>query len=172
MNFREYAENFVYRIDKDRVADFSKGLRTYYHAPDWSSSGTFDDLSEIPPDWKQMTGLFAGQLKHVIPYAVPRDVKWIVMHDEPRPTVIFAQADKSRIANNRPYLSSFPVAGFQQMPSGEFFSIDPKQASRQDVIRNPLAFMRQWYNVKFVPDLIALAKQLRSQNIQFDAEGL
>jgi hypothetical protein len=34
MNFREFVENnFVYRIDKDRIGDFSKGLKTYYRSP-------------------------------------------------------------------------------------------------------------------------------------------
>lgn len=174
LNFRQFVENeFVYRIDKNPISDFSKERRTYHRSPDWTSSGTFGNKEKIPPDWHKETGLFAGELKHVIPYAVPRDVKWIVTYENPkRPTVMFSQIDKARMAGYKPYLSKFSASSFTKVPSGEFFSSDPRQASRQEIIRNPLNFIRQWYNVKFVPDVVELAKQLRSQNIHFDGEGI
>jgi hypothetical protein len=78
LTFREFLENFVYRFDQEKIGDFSKGLKTYYRSPDWTSSGTFSGEEKIPSDWQKETGLFAGDLKDVIPYAVPRDVKWVV----------------------------------------------------------------------------------------------
>jgi hypothetical protein len=172
--FREYVENnFVYRIDKDRIGDFSNNLRNYWHAPNWGSSGTFSNAEEIPPDWSKITGLFAGELKNVIPYAVPRNVKWIVTWENPkRPTVHFNENDRRRIIAHRPYLSKFSTNTFQKVPSGEFFSGNPGSPAKQDVVRNPLNFIRKWYNIQFVPNIATLAKQLKSQNIQFDAEGL
>jgi len=173
MNFRQFVENFVYRIDKNPIQDFSQGLKIYHRSPDWTSSGTFGNQEKIPTNWQKETGLFAGDLKHVIPYAVPRDVKWIVTYENPkRPTVYFDQIDKARIASNKSYLSKFPSSKFTKVPSGEFFSRSPGQAERQEPIRNAFNFIRQWYNIKFVPDVIELSKELRSQNIHFDGEGI
>ena len=172
MQFKEWFETSVYRIDKDKIDDFSSGLRTYHHTPDWKTSGTFEKESDAPPDWGKSTGLFAGQLRNIIPYATPRDTRWIVTWDNPRPTVTFDQKDKVKIMGYRPYLSKFPASGFNQVPSGEFFSKTPPTANKQEVIRNPIKFIQKWYNVNFVPDIQEFANQLKSQNIQFDAEGM
>jgi hypothetical protein len=117
--------------------------------------------------------LFAGELKHIIPYAVPRDVRWIVTYENSkRPTVIFDQSDKTKMINYKPQLSRFPSSTFTRTPSGEFFSRNPGHPNRQETIRNPINFMRQWYNVKFVPNLVNLATKLKTQNVHFDSEGL
>jgi len=115
IRYTEWLEqNNVYRIDQDKIGNFSSKLRSYHRNSDWTSSGTFDKESDVPSDWTKETGLFAGDLKDVIPYAVPRDVKWIVTHENPkRPTVIFNQLDKTRIISHRPYLSQFPSSWFE-----------------------------------------------------------
>ena len=70
--FGQWVENqFLYRIDKDQIQDFSKDIKSYHHTPDWSQSGTFE---ENPPNLEKTIGLFAGDLKNVVPYAVPRAV--------------------------------------------------------------------------------------------------
>jgi len=162
----------VYRIDQNPISDFSSDLKTYYRSPDWSSSGSFSNQENIPKDWLKEVGLFGGKLKNIIPYATPRNVRWIVTKDLSRPTVIFAEKDKQAITSYRPYLSKFSQSSFTQQSNGEFFSHDPKQAMKQEMIRNPLRFMQKWYNVKFVPNLDDYAKQLKSQDINFDSEGL
>ena len=168
---RVYAAGEVYRLDEDPISDFSQNLRTYYRKPDWSSSGTFEE--EIPQGWQKETGLFAGNRRHVVPYAVPRDVSWIVIREDPkRPTLVFNESDKQKIAQHRSHLSQFSGSGFTKVPSGEYFSEKPSIPERQEVIRNPIRFMQQWYDVKFVPDIKQLATQLRKQNIQFESEGL
>jgi hypothetical protein len=174
LDFKKWYENeFVYRIDKDPIKDFSSSLKTYYRSPDWGSSGTFGSEEKIPSDWQKETGLFAGNLKQVIPYATPRDTKWLVTYEDPkRPTVIFNQRDRGNILSYRPHLSKFSASKFIKVPSGEFFSTDPKAALKQEIVRNPLKFMKKWYNVLFVPDLEQTAKDLRSKNIHFDSEGL
>lgn len=174
MSFKEWLENQdVYRVDPSRVSDFSQNLKTYHRSPDWSSSGTFEKESDVPADWQKETGLFAGQLKDVVPYAVPRDVRWIITYGNPkRPTVTFEEVDKPKIVGNQPYLSRFPASQFNQTPSGEFFSGNPNQLSKQEAIRKPLNFIRRWYEVRFVPNLEKLANQLRTQNVEFSSEGL
>lgn len=174
LNFKAWYENqFVYRIDKDPIKDFSLALKTYHRSPDWSSSGTFDDKEKIPSDWVPEKGLFAGDMKSIIPYATPRDTKWIVTYETPhRPTVFFNQSDRQNIRNYRPYLSKFTSAAFTKVPSGEFFSSDPKSPVAQQLIRKPKSFIERWYEVNFVPNLEQLAKSLRAQKIHFDSEGI
>ncbi len=172
LNFKGWWEN-VYRIDKDPIGDFSANMRTYYRSPDWKGSGTFDTQEKIPSGWQKEKGVFAGKLKDVIPYATPLDIRWVVTREaDDRPTVVFDQDDKRKIASYRPYLSQFSPSVFSQTPSGEFFSSDPRQAQRQEMIRKPLRFIQKWYNVKFVPDLEGYARRLKAQGITFDSEGL
>jgi len=43
IRYTEWLEqNNVYRIDQDKIGNFSSKLRSYHRNSDWTSSGTFD----------------------------------------------------------------------------------------------------------------------------------
>lgn len=173
ITFVEWLESNLYRVDGDKIADFSSKMRTYRHAPDWSSSGTFGTDEEVPDGWGQATGLFTAELRHVVAYAVPRSTKWVVTWENPkRPTIYFNENDRRAIASHQPTLSTFNKSDFQQLPSKEFFTDKPSNPTKQETIRNPLNFIRRWYDVQFVPNVVEKAKQLKSQNLHFNSEGL
>ena len=170
-NFSVQAEA-VYRVDSERISDFSQGMRTYHHNKDWTHSGTFQDPRAVPAGYQQTKGLFGDDLKNVVPYAVPRNTPWILRRSGKRPTLVFNEKDKQAISAHRPYLSAFPDGQFSRLPSGEMFSSNPGTPERQQAIRKPLNFIRQWYDVQFVPDLQAFAANLKSQGVLFDSEGV
>jgi hypothetical protein len=82
------------------------------------------------------------------------------------------QEDRAKIINHKPYLSKFPDSAFMKAPNGEFFSTNPGKPDRQEPIRNAFKFIRQWHDIKFVPDVVELANQLKSQNVYFNGEGI
>lgn len=171
MKFRYWLETKEnpHRIDTSQITDFNPGLKNYWFDPKGTGSGGTE-----MPGWNKRTGLFAGKLKDVIPYATPRNTRWMVLNAESkRPTVIFDVKDKPTIVNHRPFLSKFPSQDFEFLPSsGEYFSEKPPSAIRQEKIRNPLAFINQWYNIQFVPDIESAAQELLRKGIHFNAEGL
>jgi hypothetical protein len=162
----------VYRIDSDRVDDFSKNLRTYYHNRDWTHSGTFQDPRSVPDGYQQAKGLFGDTLRNVVPYAVPRNTPWILHYLRKRPTLVFNEKDKQAIASHRPHLSTFPDQQFSRLPSGEMFSTNPGTPTHQEPIRKPLNFIKRWYDVEFVPDLKTVKRHFKRQGVLFDSEGL
>jgi len=164
--FMDWLKENIFRIDKDKINDFSTNLQTYYRNADWSRSG-----NKPKPDMHKEIGLFGGELRDVVPYAVPRNVKWIIIKNK-RPSIFFNQQDKPLIINYKPHLSQFQQDKFTQVQSGEYFSNNPGTAIRQELIRNPLRLIKKWYDVHFVTDVEELAKQLRNNNIEFDSEGL
>lgn len=175
MNFKQWLEAF--RIDSQKIDDFSKNLQNYYASPDESSSGKFtnDKLPSEFKHWKPLgKGLFAGKEKEdVIPYALPRDLSWIKAYVDPkRPTLFINKNDKHLLSNYNPTLSYFDSNKFKTLKSGELFSKLPELPERQEKIRNVISFIKQWMNVYFVDDLIQTKKDLTRKKIDFDSEGI
>jgi hypothetical protein len=69
-------------------------------------------------------------------------------------------------------LSAFDSSGFQQLPSGEFFSSSPPRPQSQQRVEDPLALIGQHFTIKFVPNLIAFIKELQNSGIQVNGENI
>lgn len=172
-----YSDNDIYRIDDKEIKDFKKNLKTYYHSSDWTTSGIFNDESKIPKGYLKSTGLFAADLKNVVPYVSPRGTQFIIYKDKKNKShVIFNINDKNEIQKHRPILSKFDrqKGNFKKLKnSNEYFSPNPGEAVSQEKINDPIDFIQKsGYIVDFVDDLYEKIKDLEKKNINFDYEGL
>jgi hypothetical protein len=163
----------LYRFDDQPI---TPRAQTYAISPDRTSSGNISGWKP-PPDWSQETGLFAGHYGHVLSFAVPRDIRWVVTGkrtEDSKPTIYFAKADKQRIDDHTPTLSVYNRRqGFQRTSSGEWFApggVAPEPLS-QTRITDPLSHIGKHYNVQFVDDIVAHKKGLESEGIHHSAEG-
>jgi hypothetical protein len=179
-SFRQYLleAGKLFRFDAEPIIPKA---HNYVFSPDNTGSGNAEMNRNSgwnpPSDWQERTGMFAGQYHHVLPYAVPRETRWIVTGKRgknEKPTIHFDEGDKERIESNRPTLSQYRRKdGFIKTAGGEFFAQGenaPKPIS-QRVIENPLDHIRQHYNIKFVKNLGDTKKQLESDGIDHSAEG-
>lgn len=172
-----YSGNDIYRIDDKEIKDFKKNLKTYYHSSDWTNSGIFNDESKIPKGYLKSTGLFAADLKNVVPYVSPRGTQFIIYKDKKNKShVIFNINDKKEIEEHRPILSKFDSqkGNFEKLKnSNEYFSLNPGKAVSQEKINDPIGFIEKCgYIVHFVDDLYKKMKDLEKKNINFDSEVL
>ena len=163
----------VYRFDDNPI---TPKAQTYAFYPDGTGSGNISKWKP-PSDWSQETGLFAGQYHHVLPYAVPRDTRWIVTGsrtEDTKPTIFFSESDKERIKAHTSTLSVYNRRqGFQKTLRGERFApgdVAPKPLS-QTQITDPLSHIEKHYDIQFVSDLDAHKKELESKGIHHAAEG-
>lgn len=174
MKFKQWLE--AYRIDSEKIPDFSKELKTYFRSPDYFSSGTFSN--DILPDqfknWKFMgKGLFASKnLKDVVPYAIPRNIPWILANpNSNKPTLYIDKKYQYKLKQYNPYLTKLNPKDFSELPSGELFSQLPKNIEKQELIKNPVKFIKQYMNLTFVNDLKQTKIKLEKENIPFYSEG-
>lgn len=168
-----FEDNYVYRLDPTLITDFSKGLRTYMHTPDWTGSGVAEPDAELPTGWQKTKALFAGgDMQEIAPYVVPRDIRWLWRHDPDM--LYFDNKDRARIENNRTWLSTFDASDFEYLAqSGEYISKNPpSKPLKQQLINDPVQFMQDnGYEVMFVDDLDDMRRELDAQGIDYNSEG-
>lgn len=173
LKFEESKTPLVHRIDNDRIPNFKDKLRTYDVSPTGNQSGVYDNPSDVPKGWHKETGLFAGNKKFIVPYATPRGTSFATYIDEGKPTVAFNIADKAKIKNHKPYLSSFQASNFTKKGGeGQYFSPEPPMHVSQEPVRNPLSLIGQWYKIVFVPNLGQHIIDLENRGIQYEGENI
>lgn len=155
----------VHRIDPNLINDFEKTPKTYYHTSDWTASG--DSPEGLPVnDIKKSTGLFAGEKKHIAPFAVTaaagRDAKFITTAGKGRPNLVIDKKTHSKLKTGNAFLSSFAAPNFSQTHSGEYFSGSPGKTTKQQRIRNVPRFLKRHFNVNVVDDIDAHHKHLKA----------
>jgi hypothetical protein len=164
-------ESDVYRLDSSKIKDFSLGLRTYTHSPDWTESGLSGEDEEVPEGMQKSKVLFAvGDTQDVAPYMAPRDLPRIWTSD----TIYFNKGDERSLRDHSAWLSMFDGDRFKYMSdSNEYVSDAPGKPLKQTQITDSVGFMEaNGYKVKFVDDVIEQAKEFDEQGIEYNAEGL
>ena len=184
ITFREYLESRVYRVDPTMIKDFSSGLKSYAFIGK-SGSGAYDPAVDEKPDWLKdheagggtydvKRGLFTEPFKRALSYLIPRNVSWIspAEYRGVKPDLYIDRRDEGTVRSYRPILSSFDLNSFRELETGEYFSEKPNNPRSQRVIENPLALLKKYYNVVFVPDIRKLADLMKKQGISASMEGI
>ena len=171
----------VFRIDPQKIDDFSKNLKTYYFMG--PESGSVEDTSK-PPEWAKgqqgefKTGLFTGGYKNILSYLIPRHIPWVIEHTTPKKTLYYNKEDQQEIEGYSPYISSFDPKGFTKLDTsgqGEYFSENPPKPIKQAQIKNPLRILASQFNLVPLRNAAELQNKFReilSQGRSADAEGL
>lgn len=184
-SFKEYLEARVYRVDSTRIDDFDKGKRSYAVLKGGGGSGPYDPATDKEPSWLKdqeydlRRGLFATDYKRVLAYLIPRDVSWIrygINDTDGKPVLYLNTRDRRKINSYRPYLSSFDSSDFEKLgtgdAAGEYFSSSPPKPIDTKRINTVLNTLRRYYDVRFVPDLVKLSKNMKAEGKHFESEGL
>ncbi len=167
--------NLVYRVDKTKIPNFDKNLKTYYHNDDWSMSGS---------EWEGATGSAKGLYAHpdklfVALYAAgtPETNRYVATYNTSPPMVYFDKKDVPKFKDTKSYLTAFDASTFKKVPSGEVFSDMPGKPVHQIEITDPFKFIKQQgWGIKLVDDLPAKLKEIKKvakeKNIKYGAEGM
>lgn len=147
-------------------------------SPDKHESGNAEHWNP-PKNWKIKTGLFAGDMKNVILYSVPRETRWIQTKEKKGKkslTIYFDKSDRKKIEDHISTLSKYDEKqGFEKTVegSGEYFITTKKapQPLEQEKIENPLRHIAKYYNIIFVDDIKKYIKDLKRKKIKFNSEG-
>jgi len=111
-------------------------------------------------------------MKEVIPYAIPRNVPWVLTH-YPKRRILYVEKKYSQmIRSYSPWLTKFDTKNFQQLPSKEYFSTNPGMPLKQEKIRNVIKFIKKWIDIQFVDDLKLTMNELDQKGISYDKEGV
>jgi len=147
-------------------------------------SGSVEGWGDYPkgPDYHEKTGVFAADYSSALPYALPRDTRWI-MHGNrtktEKPTLILHSGDLPKIKKHTTVKTEYRKRpqGFAPTSldnaSGEHFSereISPTPIS-QTKHSNVLDMISKHYNVRFVDDLSKTKRELETSKIPHNAEG-
>ena len=186
--FFEYLEGMVWRVDPNRVSDFGSNIRSYAILKGSGGSGAYDPSVDEEPEWLKgneydvRRGLFATDYKRALAYLIPRDVSWIrygVNRNNGKPILYLDYKDSPRINSYRPYLHSFDMDGFEKLDTGddpdqagEYFSENPPKPVIKRRVNNVLDYLRKFYVVKFVNDLVGLSKRMEEAGKDFESEGI
>ena len=112
-------------------------------------------------------GMFAAQLHEVAPYAVGRETPFIfrIAQGSSRGTVYLQNKHKEQIAARRPTLSAFDSRGFEKLPSDEHFMETHRTPTPHStkVIEDPIRFISQFHDIKWVDDLTPYANQFKNE---------
>ena len=165
--------NLVYRLDNEKIKDFKENLRTYEHSPDWTISGAILQNQNPREGFHKSTGLFAGDLKAIAPYASPRGTSFLKYDN----VIVFNKKDENKIMSHKSYLTSFKKNIFTKLEySNEWFANDKNKikVKEQKEIINPIKFMKkQGFEVRFVSNLKKEKKRLeKDERKQVDSEGI
>ena len=165
--------NLVYRLDNEKIENFKENLRTYEHSPDWTTSGAILQNQNPREGFHKSTGLFAGDLKAIAPYASPRGTSFLKYDN----VIVFNKKDENKIMSHKSYLTSFNKNIFTKLEhSNEWFANDKNEikVKEQKEIINPIEFMKkQGFEVRFVSNLKKEKKRLENdEGKQVDSEGI
>lgn len=168
------SKEYVYRIDSQPIADFSKDMKTYYHNKDFSKSGSY---------FKGATGKVTGLYAHpdrlftaLYTTGSSHDTRYVATYSTNPPVVYFDKKDVPKLQSNVSYLTIFDAKNFRKLPSGEVFSENPGTPVNQEKITDPFSYIqKQGWHIKIVDDLAAKLKEIKktakAQGIKFGAEG-
>lgn len=168
--------HYVYRVDSQKIPDFTQDMQTYYHTDDFSTSGQFAKGSKIPKEYTgKITGIFAGTKVFTALYATGNadQTRFVAKYSPGQPTVYFDRQDVPRLKDNRSYLTVFDARRFKELPTGEWFSSDPGQPIKQQVISDPFDYItRAGWRIQQIDDLPAMLKRLKAAGVDYGAEGI
>ena len=95
-SFKEYLTESgrLFRFDDLPEDGVPKIPNTHEYGFDGETSGRTDTWGDYPKgsNYTQKSGIFSGQLHEILPYALPRDTKWIkteVSSGKEKPTLFF-----------------------------------------------------------------------------------
>jgi len=170
------AGHYVYRVDSQKIPDFTQNMQTYYHTDDFSSSGQFDKDSKIPKEYTgKITGIYAGTKLLTALYATgnANQTRFVAKYSPGQPTVYFDRQDVPRLKANHSYLTVFDAGRFDELPTGEWFSSDPGHPIQQQVISDPFDYItRAGWHIQQIDDLPAMLKKLKAAGVDYGAEGI
>jgi len=153
----------LYRLDTQPL---SPETRAFDFDSEYNSgtAGAFKNQKNIT----QRKGLFAGRIHEVAPYAAGRSTPFIFRMEQgkSRGIVYFENRHRDMISSQRPTLSAFSSKGFVQIPSGEHFMETDRTPTPEGskVIDDPLKFISQHHDIKFVDDLKPLARKFNAES--------
>jgi hypothetical protein len=169
-----YTNDKVYRLDNKKIDNFNLDLKTYEHTNDWTISGVIPHDQKPKKGFRKSTGLFAGDLFAIAPYASPRGTRFLKYEK----TIVFDKKDENDILLHKPILTTFNKKDFEELKfSKEFFAHkknnkDKIEIIKQEKIKNSIEFMKkQGYTVSFVDDLKMEKERLEKEGFQVDHEG-
>ena len=168
-------DKYVYRLDDKPIIDFNENMKTYQHIDDWTESGVLPDNIEPDEGFKKSTGLFAGNLFNIAPYASPRGTPFLKYRYNNKNYIIFREKDKNQIESNKPFLTTFNKQNFQELEaSNEYFAHKNNnkiEFEKQKQIINPIKFMQnQGYIIKFVNNLKTEKEELERNGVNVEEE--
>ena len=99
----DYKNDKVYRIDDKKIDNFNLNLKTYEHTNDWTVSGAIPYDQKPRKGFTKSTGLFAGDLFAIAPYASPRGTRFLKYEKN----IVFDSKDKNNIIHHKPILTTF-----------------------------------------------------------------
>jgi hypothetical protein len=173
---------FLYKVSEPRE-NWAFEPRPFWRAEDWSFSDD-QDRDGLTRD----SVLYAGEFDEINIHLLPKVWRLRVwLDDEERcarlkdlgfswsegsRAVIFAlEADRDSIESFRPTIFTFEKSGFEQIPTGEFVSWEPRVAVSSETLSFHAARERWRFDLIYVPDAEALEQSLRSAGVdhQIDA---
>lgn len=180
MKFKKWLQNRVCRADAKKI-DFSdpKGMRQYFLLGNGNQSGPTPSHNK-KPKWaknkkgKFKTGLYAGKFEDIISYTIPRDIPWLVTHDDSKDKLYIHKKDLARIKKYRPWITCFDKQEFKPLSrkgQGEYFTEKPPVTQKQMEIKDPFSLLKSRFEIVLVDDLLKKFQELKKKKIKFDAEG-
>ena len=154
-------DKYVYRLDDKRIKDFNKEMKTYGHNSDWTNSYAKSAEEKLKKNYSETSGLFAGKIEKVAPYAAPRGLQFLKYRLEQKYYIVFNKEDEKKIKNHKTYLTQFDKKDFIELKESEQFFYIKKNENEKEIkpisqkkINNPIKFMKkQGYEILFVDDL-------------------
>jgi hypothetical protein len=174
----------VTRIDSKPITNFGSNLKAYKHTDDWSQSGvdTGDDSYWKNKNLKTNTtkGLFAGDPRRTALYATGNayETRYVEFTQDGQPIVYFDRKDLPAMRSRKTYLTVFDASDFRQLPTGEWFSENPRKPIKQVPIGDPFKYIAdQGWIVRVTDDLDKVFKQVQKMHkagkiAHYGAEGM
>ncbi len=166
----------LYKVTKPRD-DWTFQPQRFWITEDWSFSSEYERT-----DLREESVLYVGSFEEVNIHLLPKVWRLRVWLDSDErcarlknlgfswaggsQALIFAlEADRNLIESFSPTIFTFDRAGFEQIPTNEFVSREPRTALSAETM--PFAdVLRRWqFDVIYVTDADALVKTLRSARI-------
>ena len=174
----------VTRIDSKPITNFGSNLKAYKHTDDWSQSGvdTGDDSYWKNKNLKTNTtkGLFAGDPRRTALYATGNayETRYVEFTQDGQPIVYFDRKDLPAMRSRKTYLTVFDASDFRQLPTGEWFSENPRKPIKQVPIGDPFKYIAdQGWIIRVTDDLDKVFKQVQKMHkagkiAHYGAEGM
>ena len=179
-SFKEYLTESgrLFRFDDLPEDGVPKIPNTHEYGFDGGTSGRSDTWGDYPKgsDYTQKSGIFSGQLHEILPYALPRDTKWIktdVSSGKEKPTLFLDRSDIEKIMKHKTVLTQYKKKqGFERRGSEYFKQSDTSPVPmKQTVYENPLDLISKHHDIVWTDNLNTQKQKLTDAGVAHSAEG-